>query len=99
MQPDTKHKDTSDPLLHAADYYCADAANVNLDNYQAATNHFPVCFVPGRRRGLGHFAYYSQRERVDAILVWDRPDPGRHAALRAFTPAFSEGRLKIFLRK
>jgi hypothetical protein len=99
MQPDTTRRNTSDPLMHAADYYCADAPNVNLDNYQATTNHFPVCFVPGQRRGLGHFGYYSRRESVDAILVWDRPDPGEHPALRDFVPAFSEGRLKIFLRK
>ena len=69
MQAGTNKGATSDPFLHAADYYCADAANINLDNYQAAVRHFPVVFAPGRRRALGPFAYYPQRDAVPAMLV------------------------------
>ncbi|HEX4589006.1 MAG TPA: hypothetical protein VH120_03695, partial [Gemmataceae bacterium] len=30
------------PMLHAVDYYCLGTANVNLDNYEAGTPHFPI---------------------------------------------------------
>jgi hypothetical protein len=99
MQRETTKANTSDPLYHAANHYCADHGNVNLDNYQAITKHFPVCFVPGQQRGNGPFARYSRRDIVDAILVWDLPNPAEQAALRDFTLAFSQGRLRIFLRK
>jgi hypothetical protein len=36
---------------------------------------------------------------VDTIIVWDMPDPSWQPAFRDFTEVFSQGRLRIFVRK
>ena len=38
------------PMLHAVDYYCLGTANVNLDNYEAGTPHFPIKYRPDHGR-------------------------------------------------
>jgi hypothetical protein len=99
MQNDLPNRTTSNPLLHAADYYCQAGENVNLDNYQAVVRHFPLCFVKGHDRGFGPFAFYRRPDVVDTVLVWDRPDPSARPAFRDFDLAFRQGRLMIFTRK
>lgn len=99
MQPPTHRLKTSDPLLHAADYYGSEADAFNLDNYEAATNHFPIRYRAGHTRALGPFAAYPHRDRVDAVLVWDLSIPASDPAFRDFDLAFASGRLRIFSRK
>jgi hypothetical protein len=84
----------ADPLLHAAGYYALATESINLENYQPATNHFPLSYRPGVTRGWGDFRTYPQRERVDVLLAWDSPAPPLPAGWRA---VYRQGRLQLFL--
>jgi len=57
-------------LEHAADYYCLATHNVNLDNFQASTRHFPVRYRTGVFRAFGGFANYPQKSSIDILLSW-----------------------------
>jgi hypothetical protein len=70
MQADPSPTPLVNPLKHAADYYCLGTGNVNLDNYEASTSHFPVKYRPGVKRGKGSLAGYAQRDAVDLVLCW-----------------------------
>jgi hypothetical protein len=94
LAPDQECRPIADPLYHASSYYCLGTGNVNLENYQAATNHFTLLFRPGVVRGYGKFAEYPDPDRVDVILAWD-------TSLAAGVPlpyqeVFQQGRMRIF---
>jgi hypothetical protein len=96
IQPDLRQRPLVDPLLHAADYYCLVNDNVNLDNYEASTPHFPLKFRTGVQRGKGNWAGYGDQAAVDVILCW-------HASLGTRGPPgwdkiVSTGPLHIYRR-
>jgi hypothetical protein len=96
IQLDPRPVPLVDPLLHAADYYCLGTANLNLDNYEATTRHFPLTYRRGMARGRGNWIGYSRKEIVDVILCW-RPD-GRFPNLAGWEEVFSQGSLRIYRR-
>jgi hypothetical protein len=85
-----------DPLLHAADYYCLGTENLNLDNYEATTHHFPVTYRRGVSHGRGNVLGYSRKDLVDVVLCW-RPD-GRFPNLAGWEEIFSQGPLRLYRR-
>src|SRR5262249_18472633 len=85
-------------LEHAANYYCLGNGNINLDNYQAELNHFPVCYRPGIARGRGDISDYPNRDLVDVILVWDKEPAFSPEIAASFRQIFQAGRLQLFER-
>ena len=49
------------PLQHATDYYCLGTDNVNVDNYEALTPHFPLKYRQGVRSGMNS---------ADVVISW-----------------------------
>jgi hypothetical protein len=97
ITPSTHNRgELADPLLHASHYYCLGTGNVNLDNYQAATRHFPLKFREGVSRGRGAFAWYERRQDVDVIVSWDA---GQVEPPASFRSVFRRGRLEILSRR
>ncbi len=88
----------ADPLLHAANYYCLGNGNVNLDNYEAATNHFPVKFRRGITRGHGFLGAYSQRNAVDIVICWQPPQGVGCRGPEGWDEIFQRGSLRIYRR-
>ncbi len=86
------------PLLHAADYYCAGTGNVNLDNYEALTPHFPLKLRPGMSTGKGHVANYAHRDTVGVVLCWNTGAPPSWPGHPGWTQVFAQGRLQIYRR-
>jgi hypothetical protein len=86
------------PLLHAADYYCLGTANINLDNYEASTPHFPVKYRRGVRRGRDNWSGYAQKDAVDILICWrSSPGPPRHGP-DGWEVIFQQGRLCVYRR-
>jgi len=86
------------PLEHASDLYCAGTWNINFDNYEAATGHFPVRFrrgLPMRQDGLAD----EIRMTADVLLVWGNP-PEAITAVRDgdYRETFRRGRLRVLER-
>jgi len=99
VQTDPQPTPPVDPLLHAADYYCLGTGNVNLDNYEASTPHFPVKYRAGMERGRGGWIGYSGQEAVDVVLCWQPGTPG--AGWRGpagWDEIFRQGALRIYRR-
>ncbi len=79
----------ANPLLHAADYYCLGTANVNLDNYEAGTPHFPVKYRTDRGNdGPG------RRADADVLIVWQ----DQFANRTGWVEVFRQGPLAIYRR-
>jgi hypothetical protein len=76
------------PMLHAADYYCLGTDNLNLDNYEASTAHFPVKFRPGVPRG--------RTQDADILIHWRN---GNGAGLPGWEEIFTQGPLSIYRRQ
>jgi hypothetical protein len=83
-----------DHLLHAAGYYCLGTGNVNLDNYEASTLHFPVTYRKGLKRGPGDRLGFARPELVDVVLHWRTPGGGPDG----WDEVFREGPLRIYRR-
>jgi hypothetical protein len=96
-QPDPQPVPLVNPLLHAANYYCLGKDNVNLNNYEATTLHFPLKFRRGVTRGHGSFLGYASRDSVDTILSW-QPSGVRRVAPDDWEEIFAEGPLRIYRR-
>ena len=74
--------------LHAVSYYALEGGALNLANYEAGTDYFPVRFRPGRdpyrllgdgwTRARGEFDPDGYPEPIDILLVWGatKPFPG-----------------------
>jgi hypothetical protein len=97
-QPDhNRNREIANPLLHASQYYCLGTGNLNLDNYQATTHHFPLRFRDGVTRGRDAFAGFSHQQDVDVILTWQT---GHRLRLPStYLSVFRQGRLEVFARK
>jgi hypothetical protein len=93
MQANPLQPPLANPLLHAADYYCLGNGNVNLDNYEASTSHFPVKYRPGVKRGMGSLAGYAQRDVVDLVLCWNVA-----AGPAGWDEVFRQGPLSLYRR-
>jgi hypothetical protein len=96
LTPDAEPRPVADPLLHAAGYYAIQTGGINLEDYQPATNHFPLLFRPGIVRGCGDFAAYPNAADVDVILDWS-------SSLAAGVPleyreVFHRGRMRVLER-
>jgi hypothetical protein len=74
------------PLLHAIDYYSLGTDNVNLENYEASTPHFPVKY---RQRGAG-----GTNRQADTMIYWRASPP----AGNDWEEIFAQGQLRIFRR-
>jgi len=98
VQDDVRASPLVDPILHAADYYCQGRDNVNLDNYEASTPHFPVKYRRGVTRGRDHWAVYSNQEAVDVILCWAITPSASACAPAGWEEVFCQGRLRIYRR-
>ena len=83
------------PIEHAVDLYCLGSGNVDLGNYEAATNHFPVRFRGGSRTGFGDLA---SRRRAEVIVLW-MEYPWRLPQLGPeYRELFARGRLRVLER-
>ena len=82
-----------DPLEHAANLYGLAWHAVNLDNYEADTELFPVRFRAGWGRGRGEWEGYPHRAVVDTVLVWRCDLP---PAPPGFVLTFRSRRLSLF---
>jgi hypothetical protein len=97
QQQETTPPPLADPLLHASHYYCLDTGNVNLDNYEAGTPHFPVKYRSGVRRGKGSLFGHPQQDAVDTLLCWTpRQVNDQHPA--GWLELFHAGPLRIYRR-
>jgi hypothetical protein len=97
LEPVDSLRPISDPLQHAAGYYCLETGNINLENYQPKTTHFPLFFREGIPWGYGDFATYSNPGVVDIILDWNSAFAAGVPA--SFQEAFHEGRMRIFVKR
>ena len=86
------------PLLHAADYYCLGTGNVNLDNYEAGTPHFPVKYRRGVIHGQGSWVGYPAKDAVDVVLCWRPSSAGGGPGPAGWDEVFSQGPLHIYRR-
>lgn len=98
MQTDPRAAPLVNPLLHAADYYCVGTRNVNMDNYEAATLHFPVKYRAGIERGRNFFSTYHHRDLVDVILCWQTRAVGPPRGAENWRAIFGNQSLHIYVR-
>lgn len=84
-------------LLHAASYYCVEAGAINLNNYEASTDHFPLryhanreplAFIGRTEGGDGHVAPDRYPVPVDFVLIRCPRAiiPGLPGAFRDYAP-------------
>ena len=102
--------DTIAIYLHAASYYALEAGAINLANYEAGTDYFPVLFRPGWDpyrelgdgwvRGTREFDPQRYPRPIDILLVWGATQPfaGAVDVLRYYEPVFVGDRLVLFRR-
>jgi hypothetical protein len=76
------------PLANARHYYCLGTDNLSLDNYEAATPHFPIKFRQGVTR--------SRMSDANVLITW-RASPG--AARPGWEEVFVQGPLRIYRRR
>jgi hypothetical protein len=74
-----------DYLEHASDYYCLSTGNINMDNYEATKNYFPIRFRPGTATGHG-----------DYVLVWTSPLGWPYHPPENYREVYHQRRLLIF---
>ncbi len=102
-------------FLHASGYYAATTGGVDLGNYEAASDHFPVVFRPQLRPGQERPSVYRIQiapedyrpdryvERIRYLLTWEMNPRSRVARRirRLYQPVHvsPSGRLRIFERK
>ncbi|HKI37764.1 MAG TPA: hypothetical protein VKA46_38280 [Gemmataceae bacterium] len=98
IQSNPKATPLVNPLLHAADYYCLGTENVNLDNYEAGTPHFPVTYRRGVTRGRDHWAAYPQQDVVDVVLCWQPSPNAKPGGPAGWDEIVAEGPLRIYRR-
>jgi hypothetical protein len=98
IQPDPRPIPPVNPTLHAAHYYCLGTGNINLDNYEAETLHFPVKYRPGVRRGRTFWNSYPDKEAVDVILSWQAEGSAAPRIPAGWNQVFNQGALRIFHR-
>lgn len=98
VQPVARPRPAVDVLLHAADYYCLAAGNVNLDNYQASTPHFPVKFRRGVERGRDDWINYQRQRAIDVIICWQNSWIADESLPAHWNEVFCQGRLRIYRR-
>jgi hypothetical protein len=104
IQPVETGRMVSDPLLHAACYYCFVGGNVCLDNYEAASPNFPVKFRDPAvweavRRLQPGSDWNSPRGVISTVIVWDSPGYAPRDMRGVFRQVFAAGRLTIYERK
>ncbi len=83
-----------DPLLHAGNYYCLGTGNINLNNYEASTPHFPVKYRQGVHRGWSNWSGYPGKDAIDVVLCWRTAAPGP----AGWDEIFNQGLLRIYRR-
>ncbi len=98
IQPDPRPRPIANPLTHAADYYCLGTGNVNLDNYEAETLHFPVKYRSGVRRGRTYWNAYPHKDAVDVIVSWQPDDRAAPRMPAGWEIDFQQGPLRIYRR-
>jgi hypothetical protein len=91
VRPPLLSRPWPDPLWHAADYYCLTTSNVNLDNYEATTSHFPVRF----RRDAGP----QPGGCGQLLLIWDSPDEVVRRRASGWRECYRGGRLTVLTRE
>jgi hypothetical protein len=83
--------------IRAAEHYCLVARAVCLDNYEAATRHFPVRLRPGVKDRLkqnrpGTFW-------ADVLLAWDADPDQLPRPEEPYREIYSRGSLRVFRRE
>jgi hypothetical protein len=106
IQPDEARDGLADPLLHAACYYCLVNGSVNLDNYEAASQNFPIRFREADRwaphpvgRSSSTLDRFPHREIIDTVIVWGVPQDELTNVLKGFHVLFSSDRLAVYQRE
>jgi hypothetical protein len=89
----------SNPLAHAGDHFALGTGNVQLHNYQALTDHFPVRYRDHHLRSFEDFAGFPYRLRADTFVFWEfRPEAyGRMFA--DYEPIYAKGKLAVWRKK
>jgi hypothetical protein len=87
----------SDPIRHAAGYYCLHGRNVLLSNYEAGTTHFPVVFRVPSVRPTGRVEDFPLFDSIDTVVGWadTAADEWRHPGFRL---VFRRSRISIYIR-
>jgi hypothetical protein len=96
-QADPRPTPLVNPLLHAADYYCQGTANVNLDNYEARTPHFPVKYRRGGTQGR-NWALSANQDAADVMICWAMSPGGGGRDPAGWEEVFRQGPLRIYRR-
>lgn len=96
-------------LAHAGGYYTLDGCGVDLLNYEASWNYFPVAWRAGRPlvpvyegdEGTPVYDLTGKYGRIDYVLGWEiNPfTPGMRAILAHYDYVYGEGELIFFRRK
>lgn len=87
----------TDPLRHAVDYYCTRCGNINMDNYEARTDHFPVAYHPELLQEDGLVAR-RVRLSADVILLWGNASPPQGEQSGHYQEVYHRGRLRVLKR-
>ena len=99
-----------DPFLHASGYITAETGSVDLENYEALTNHFPTTFRSERNplRYIGtverplsglDFTNYHWRTggQIDYILVWSTRNAANDLRRAGLTKQLEDGYSLIYV--
>lgn len=91
----SSHDQRPNPLEHAADYYCLGTGNIDLDNYEAGTRHFPVRwrqeFATDRKIGFPH----SAAPEPDILVLWDQSADAPPMTGSSYREIFHRERLRV----
>jgi len=88
-----------DYLKHAGDLYCLNTWNIDLNNYEARLNHFPVRFRSTVAAGMTESLTAAVAQDLDFIIAWGNQDPAEGVIPPSFREIFHEGRLRVFEKK
>jgi hypothetical protein len=89
IQPRRDSRSRADYLWHASCYYCLTTGNVNLHNYEAVTNHFPVRY----RRDIQPAALSAE-----VLLLWESPSEGVGRQDGGWREVYRGGSLRLLTR-
>jgi hypothetical protein len=92
------HNRLSNPQLHAGDLFSVGTRNVNLHNYQALTNHFPIRYRDTRIHSLDGLAGFPYRQRIDTYVFHGYRPESFARTLGGFEQVYHQGELSVWQR-
>ncbi|HLJ95762.1 MAG TPA: hypothetical protein VKU02_21480, partial [Gemmataceae bacterium] len=89
-----------DYLAHAGSYYCLDSHNIDLRNYEAEIEHWPIRYrADFNQRADYELSAFHGENALDVILTWDGHADLRESLSESYRQVYSHGRLQVFFRK